>query len=107
MDKISSESQASTRRLVYEVFSFVWLIKLIAGLVDVSQRHIPDYPDAVRAEPYIGQFGVYVVIPGALLAFNLLMLIFRRKLPRWIDFVFAILQIIALLILLFMSGGGI
>lgn len=85
----------------------VWSIKLIFGLADVAERHVPDYPDAVRGSPDIGQFGFYVAIPAALVAFNLLMLVFANKLPRWLDLIFAILQIIALPMLLFMGGGGV
>jgi hypothetical protein len=107
MNKLSLESQAPKRRLVYVIFLVIWSLKLIFGFVDVAKRHVPAYPDAIKGSPDIGQFEFYVAIPIVLVIFNLLMLVFANKLPRWLDFIFTALQIIALLILLFMGGGGV
>lgn len=107
MNKLPLENQAPKRGLVYVIFLVIWSVKLIFGLVDVVKRHVPAYPDAIKGWPDIGQFEFYVAIPVVLVTFNLLMLMFANKLPRWLDFIFTVLQIIALPILLFMGGGGV
>lgn len=105
--KLSLESHEPKRRLVYVIFLVVWALKLISGLVDIAERHVPAYPDAVKGAPDIGQWGFYVAVPVALVAFNLLMIVFANKFPCWSNFVFAVLQTIALPLLLLMGGGGV
>lgn len=101
------ENQGPKWRLVYGIFGATWTVKLIFGLVDIVKRNVPIYPDAIRGEPYIGQFGFYVAVPLVLVTSNLLMLCFANRLPHWVSGVTVILQIIVLLVLLFLGGGGV
>ncbi|HEX8602737.1 MAG TPA: hypothetical protein VF774_08830 [Pseudoduganella sp.] len=107
INKLPLESQAPKRRLVHVLFLVIWASRLVSGLFDVAERHVPAYPEAIKGSPDIGQFAFYVAIPAVLVAFNLLMLVFAKKLPRWVSFVFTALQIITLLIILFLGGGGV
>ena len=107
MRNVAAKNQGSKRRLVFALFLAVWLLKLVLGLIDVSTRHVPSYPDAVIGFPNIGQMGLYVVIPAAFVALNLLMIVFASRLPKWLAIIVAVLQGFALLALLFFSTGGI
>lgn len=107
MNKVPAKNSGSKRRLVIVLFLVVWLLKLIAGLIDVSRRHVPSYPDAVRGWPNIGQMEFYVVIPLVFVVLNLLMLALANKLPKWFVILLLVLQGFSLLMLLFFSGGGI
>ena len=49
----------------------------------------------------------YVVMPAAFVALNFLLFVFARKLPKWLAIIVAVLQVFALLVLLFFSTGGI
>jgi hypothetical protein len=89
------------------MFLGVWLLKLILGVVDVTRRHVPSYPDAVRGSPDIGQMEFYVVIPSVFVVLNLLMFVFASKLPKWLAIIVSVPQVFILLILLFFSTGGI
>jgi hypothetical protein len=100
-------AKGSKRRLVFALFLGVWLLKLILGVIDVTGRHVPSYPDAVRGSPDIGQMGLYVVIPSVFVVLNLLLFVFANRLQKWLAIIIAILQILLLLILLFFSTGGI
>jgi hypothetical protein len=100
-------AKGSKRRLVFALFLGIWLLKLILGVIDVTGRHVPSYPDAVRGFPDIGQMGLYVVIPAVFVVVNLLMFLFASKLPQWVAIIAAALQIFLLLALLFFSTGGI
>jgi hypothetical protein len=107
MNELPLTSQAPKRRLVHIIFLVIWSLKLISGLFDVAERHVSAYPEGIKGSPDISQFEFYVAIPAVLVAFNLLMLVFAKKLPRWVSFVLTAMQIIALLILLFLGGGGV
>ncbi|WAT14753.1 hypothetical protein [Xanthomonas fragariae] len=98
--------KGAKRRLTFALFLIVWLFKLISGIIDVNTRHIPNYPEAVKVFPYIGQMG-YVVITSFFVALNLLMSILARKIPKWLAIFIAMLQIFMLLTLLLFSSGGI
>ena len=107
MNKLPFKSLEPKRRLVYIILLIVWSLRLVSGLYDIANRHVPAYPDAIRGSPDIGQFEFDVAIPVAFMIFNLLMLLFANKFPRWLDLIFAALQIIGLLMLLFLAGGGV
>jgi hypothetical protein len=100
-------AKGSKRRLIFAIFLGVWLFKLILGAIDVTGRHVPSYPDAVRGSPDIGQMEFYVVIPSVFVVLNLLLFVFANRLPEWLAVVIAALQICLLLVLLFFSASGI
>lgn len=100
-------AQGSKRRLAFILFLIIWLLKLVFGLIDVTRRHVPDYPGAVRGFPDIGQMELHVVIPATFVVLNLLILAFASKLPKWLAIVATALQVFLLLVLLFFSTGGI
>ncbi len=100
-------AKRSRQRLVFAIFLSVWVLRLILGVIDVTGRHVPGYPDAVRGSPSIGQMGFFVVIPAGFVAINVLMFVFASKFPKWLTLVAALLQIFSLLALLFLNGGGV
>src|SRR5580658_7755560 len=100
-------AKGAKRRLAFGLFLVVWLLKCIFGLIAVIRRLAPSYPDAVRGFPYIGDVEFYVVIPAAFVVLNFLMFAFASRLPKWFAIIVAVLQIVVLLILLFLSTGGI
>lgn len=86
-------AKGSKRRVVFALFLGVWLLKLILGIIDVTGRHVPSYPDTVRGSPDIGQMGLYVVIPAVFVVVNFPMFVFASKLPKWLAIIAAALQI--------------
>jgi hypothetical protein len=93
MSNVLAKNSGSKRRLVIVLFLAAWLLKLISGLIDVSRRHVPSYPDAIRGWPNIGQMEFYVVIPLVFVVLNLLMFVFASKLPKWLVILLLVLQV--------------
>ena len=102
-------AKGSKRRLAFVLLLVVWGIKFVLGLIAAVGQQAPIYPDAVRGlpYPYMSEMEFYVVMPAAFVALNFLLFVFARKLPKWLAIIVAVLQVFALLVLLFFSTGGI
>lgn len=94
------------RRFAFVVFLLIWSLKLFLGILDVAGRKVPEYPDAVRSSPDIGQVEL-VVISSVFAGLNLLLVAFANRIPRWLAVLVLLLQVLSLLVLLLFSTGGI
>lgn len=101
--------RGAKRRLAFAVLLSVWFMKLIFGLIGATWQHAPSFPDAVRGFPYphMSDMEFYVVMPALFVALNLIMLVFAKKIPKWLAIIAAVLQVFLLLVLLFLGAGGI
>jgi hypothetical protein len=100
-------SKGAKGRLFFGLLLIPWFFKFIFGFINAVGRKIPSYPDAVKAFPYGRDIEYYVVMPAVFVALNLLLLVFARKLPKWLTLIAAISQFLLLLVILFLSTGGI
>jgi hypothetical protein len=103
---LSAKDKKTRRRLVFAVFLSFWSLTLISGIIDVTGRHVPDYPNAIPASLYVGQ-SFYVVIPFAFVLLNLLFLFFSRRFPTLLVGAILVAQLGFLAAFLVLGGGGI
>lgn len=95
------------RNVTFFVFLTFWSLMLVSGLFNAVGRHVPNYPGAVHGSPNLGQVEFYVLVPSAFVLLNIILLIFSRRIYRFLIIAVLVLQLAIVLAFLALSGGGI
>jgi hypothetical protein len=100
---MACEVWSVAKRIVAAIFALFWGYWAYVGfdlVSNVAKRGVPGYPNWE-------QWGLYVAFPTAMLLLGIGLTVFSKKAPRALYFSLLIVEIVPILPLLMVYGGGV
>ncbi len=97
------------RRVASSLLFIFWSLAFMSGVKSNLLESSVIYPDAIRGfpYPYMTDIEYYIFLPGFMSILNLAMVFFSSKIPKSLAMILSIGQILLIVFLFILGGGGV